>query len=123
MSEHRLFHRVRFVAKTDIEIYGKSCEATLVDISLKGALVTFPDRLYPEMGLPCQMTIHLDESDIKLTFSGEVIHSHENLTGIKFILIDLDSMIHLRRLLELNSTNPDQVRSELNALIGQEEHN
>jgi PilZ domain-containing protein len=122
MPEHRLFHRIRFVVKTDIEINGKSCEAVLVDISLKGALITFPDELHPETGLPCQLTIHLDDSDIKLTFSGEVIHTHENLTGIKFTLIDLDSMIHLRRLLELNSTNPDQVRSELNSLIGQEEH-
>jgi len=121
MSEHRVFKRVRFVVKTDIEINGESCEATLVDISLKGALVTFPHELHPETGLPCQVTIHLDESDIRLIFSGEIVHTHENLTGIKFTLIDIDSMIHLRRLLELNTANPDQVRSELNSLIGLEE--
>jgi hypothetical protein len=121
MPEHRLFHRIRFVLKTDVEINGKSREATLVDISLKGALITFPHELHPETGLPCQLTIHLDASDIKLIISGEVIHTHENVTGIKFTLIDLDSMIHLRRLLELNSAKPDQVRSELSSLIGLEE--
>jgi len=120
MPEHRLFHRIRFVVKTDLEIKGKSCEATLVDISLKGALVAFPRELHPETGLPCQLTIHLDGSDIKLIISGEVVHTHENVTGIKFTLIDLDSMIHLRRLLELNTASPDQVRSELNSLIGLE---
>lgn len=118
MPDHRLFHRIRFVVKTDIETNGKSCEATLVDISLKGALVTFPHELHPEKGLPCQLTIHLDESDIRLIFSGEIVHTHEKLTGIKFTLTDLDSMIHLRRLLELNTADPDQVRSELNSLIG-----
>ena len=121
MPEHRLFHRIRFVLKTDIEINGKSCEAALVDISLKGALLTFPHELHPETGLPCQLTMHLDESDIKLIISGEIIHTHENVTGIKFTLIDLDSMIHLRRLLELNTAKPEQVRSELSSLIGLEE--
>jgi PilZ domain-containing protein len=121
MSEHRLFHRISFAVKTDIEISGKSCEAALVDISLKGALVTFPHELHPERGLPCQLTIHLDGSDIKLIISGEVVHTQENVTGIKFTLIDLDSMIHLRRLLELNTANAAQVRSELSSLIGLEE--
>ena len=121
MSEHRLFHRIRFVAKTDIEISGKSWEAALVDISLKGALVTFPHGLHPETGLPCRLTIHLDESDIRLVISGEIIHTHDDLTGIKFTLIDLDSMIHLRRLLEINTAEPEQVRNELNLLIGLEE--
>jgi len=121
MSEHRLFHRIRLVEKAGIEISGTSCEATLVDISLKGALVTFPDELNPETGLPCRLTIHLDESDIKLIISGEIVYTHDNLTGIKFTLIDLDSMIHLRRLLELNTAKPEQVRSELNLLIGLEE--
>jgi PilZ domain-containing protein len=118
MSEHRLFHRIKFVVKTDVEINGTSCEAVLVDISLKGALVAFPQEIHPEMGLPCQLTIHLNNSDIKLPFAGEVIHTHENLTGIKFTRVDIDSMIHLRRLLELNTADPDQVRSELFSLIG-----
>jgi PilZ domain-containing protein len=121
MSEHRLFHRIRFVVKTDIEISGKSCEAALVDVSLKGALVTFSHELHPERGLPCQLTIHLDGSDIKLIISGEIVHTRQNVTGIKFTLIDLDSMMHLRRLLELNTAEPDKVRSELSSLIGPEE--
>ena len=121
MSEHRLFHRISLVEKTDIEVSGKNCEAMLVDISLKGALVTLPHELHSETGLPCKLTIHLDESDIKLIISGEIVHCHDNLTGIKFTLIDLDSMIHLRRLLELNTAKPEQVRSELSSLIGLEE--
>jgi len=121
MPEHRLFHRIRLVEKIDIELSGKSYEATLVDISLKGALVTFPDELNHETGLPCRLKIHLDGSDIILIISGEIIHTHDNLTGIKFTLIDLDSMIHLRRLLELNTAKPEQVRNELNSLIGLEE--
>jgi hypothetical protein len=122
MPEHRprQFQRIKFVVKTDVEINGTSYEATLVDISLKGALVNFPHELHPEKGLPCRLTIHLNESDMKLPFVGEVIHTHDNLTGIKFTKINIDSMIHLRRLLELNTANPDQVRSELNSFIGLE---
>jgi PilZ domain-containing protein len=121
MSEHRLFHRIRFVVKTDVEMDGKSGEAVLVDISLKGALLTFPQELHPEQGLSCRLKIHLEESDIILIISGNVVHVHENMAGIKFTLIDIDSMIHLRRLLELNTDDPDQVRSELHSLIGMAE--
>ena len=118
MSEHRHFHRISFVAKIDVEVNGTSCEASLVDISLKGALVAFPPGFHPELGLPCRLTIHLNNSDIQLPFAGEIVHIHDNQTGIKFTKVDIDSMIHLRRLLELNTADPNQVRSELHFLIG-----
>lgn len=118
MSEQRHYQRIKFVVKTDVEISGSSFAASLVDISLHGALVAFPPEFQPERGLPCKLTIHLNESDMKLPFAGEVVHTENRLTGIKFTLINIDSMIHLRRLLELNSADPDLVRSELNYLLG-----
>jgi hypothetical protein len=120
MSEKRLFQRIRFAVTTEVEIDGNRYETRLVDISLKGALLEFPHEEIVDKGLPCHLIIHLDMSDVTLSFTGVVAHSHDNLTGIKFITIDIDSMIHLRSLLELNSGDPDLVRSELNAFIGME---
>lgn len=121
MKDHRLFQRVKFVTTTDVEINGIIHNSSLVDVSLRGALVAFADHLSPGQGLPCIVTIYLDHSHISLPFRGVTVHSRDNLTGIRFEHIDIESMIHLRRLIELNTANADRVRSELNSFIGLEE--
>jgi len=118
MIEKRLFQRIRFGVTTEVEIDGNRYETRLVDISLKGALIEFSHDEILDRGLPCHLIVHLDMSDVTLSFTGVVAHSHDNLTGIKFITIDIDTMMHLRSLLELNSGDADLVRSELNAFGG-----
>lgn len=118
MPEQRHFHRIRFDVKAEIDLNGTVTETTLVDISLKGALVECPPGFTPELGSHCRLTIHLSNSDVIFSFDGEVVHLNDSLAGIKITLIDIDSMIHLRRLVTLNSENSEQVRSELNALFG-----
>lgn len=120
MVTERHFTRVKFATRTRVEIGGTWHEAQIVDISLKGALVSVPDDLPLAAGLPCNVEIHLDPADLVLPFGGEIVHYHERLAGIKFTHIAIDSMIHLRRLVELNSSDPDRVRTELNSLIGAE---
>jgi hypothetical protein len=120
MTEHRLFQRISFVAKAEVEISGARHEATLVDISLKGALVNFVTPFLPERGQQCSLTIHLNQSELELHCTGVTVHSHDQLTGIKFTMIDIDTMIHLRRLVELNSADPERVLSELSYFIGGE---
>lgn len=115
MNENRLFQRIGFEVETEVEISGTLYDATLVDISLKGTLVSFEDDYFPEIGTPCHLMVHLEMSDVTLYFTGVVIHTHEKLVGIKFITIDIGTMIHLRNLIELNSGDPDLVRHELNA--------
>jgi len=118
MTEKRLFQRIRFAVTTEVEINGIRHETKLVDISFKGALLEFPHEEILDTGLPCHLIVHLDMSDVTLSFTGVIAHCNDNLTGIKFITIDIDSMIHLRSLLELNSGDPELVRSELNAFSG-----
>ena len=116
MGEKRLFQRVNFAVTTEVEIDGVRYETRLVDISLKGALLEFSHPENLDRGQPCHLIIHLDLSDVTLFFTGAVAHTNDNLTGIKFITVDIESMMHLRNLLELNSGDPDLVRSELHAL-------
>lgn len=117
MTEHRHFHRIKFVVQADFELNGTSLPTSLVDISLKGALVALPAGTSAALGSPCRLTLHLSSADVQLPFTGEIIHINDGLAGIKFTRIDIDTMIHLRRLLELNSANPEQIRRELHELI------
>jgi len=118
MPEQRHFHRIRFDVKIKIECNGTMHPADLVDISLKGVLVDSTGGFTPEMGTHCHLTINLNNSDVVISFDGKVVHINDGLVGIKITLIDIESMIHLRRLVTLNSENSEQVRDELNALFG-----
>jgi hypothetical protein len=117
MPEQRHFHRVKFDVKTEIELHGVIREISLVDISLKGALVSLPLDNTTEVGSPCRLIIHLNDPDAILSFNGKIVHSNDGLVGIKITLIDIGSMMHLRRLIALNSENSEQINSELHALL------
>lgn len=118
MPEQRHFHRIKFDVKTEIEINGVISETKLVDISLKGALVGFPHGDTTSLGTSCRLIIHLNDPDVILSFTGKIVHFNDGLAGVKITLINIDSMIHLRRLVALNSDSSEQVSSELHALFG-----
>ena len=48
----------------------------------------------------------------------QLAHCHGRLAGLVCTSIDLDSITHLRRLVELNLGDPDLLDRELSALIG-----
>jgi hypothetical protein len=52
-----------------------------------------------------------------MQFIAEVMHVRGDLVGVKFVETDLDTMIHLRNLMEARTMDPDQVRNELNFLV------
>jgi hypothetical protein len=118
MHEQRHFHRIRFDVKAELEVSGTVTETSLVDISLKGALIECPPGFTPVLGTHCRLTIHLNGSDLFFSLDGDIVHVNDRLAGVRITLIDIDSMIHLRRLVTLNSEDSEQVRSELNALFG-----
>jgi len=118
MPEQRHFHRIRFDVKVGIEVSGQVHETSLVDISLKGVLVDSPCGFTPELDDHCHLNIQLNNSDVVISFDGTVVHINDGLVGIKITLIGIESMIHLRRLVTLNSENSQQVKDELNALFG-----
>jgi hypothetical protein len=116
MTEQRHYQRISFVTTNEVEIDAVRYDATLADISLKGALVVLPAAAQPEEGKPCRLRIELGSSETVLSFEGEIAHVHGELAGIRFTRYNLETITHLRRLLELNSSDPDRVLSELFAL-------
>jgi len=117
MSEKRLFGRVSFATDAHLELSGKRLEGQLLDISLKGALVCVQPPVEIASGTACHMVVDLSGSDISLDFNAEAVHFHNDCIGFKFTSSDPDSFAHLRRLLELNTGDPDQVERELHQLF------
>lgn len=117
MPERRKFSRVDFVTHVEVDFEDQKCTGKLLDISLKGALIEQAATAVLELGNRGVLTIYLPDTDIALTFSEEVAHVCGNRAGLKFLHEDIDSMTHLRRLLELNLGSDEAITRELPLLI------
>ncbi|MDZ5432560.1 PilZ domain-containing protein [Pseudomonas fluorescens] len=120
MSEHpadrRRFKRIAFDAKTELSQGEFIWPVKLIDLSLRGLLIERPE---PWLGDPRQdffVDIHLSEdTDIEM----DVHLTHEDHGQLGFVCrhISLESIERLRRLIELNLGDPQELERELGALI------
>lgn len=119
MTEKRRFTRIPFEATTHIVNAEKSWRSPLIDISLKGALLERPDGWQGELGEHFSIELDLDggESSISIQMEAEVAHIEDNHIGFNCLHIDLESITHLRRLIELNLGDESILDRELAALI------
>ncbi len=117
-GERRRFSRITFhrPADLDVRIARGTCE--VLDVSFKGALVEVPFRFAAHVGQRCTLVIRLDAGDAVIRMEGEVVHREGTQAGIRCLEIDLDSMAHLRRLVELNVGDEQVLHRELSALVG-----
>lgn len=113
MDEKRYFSRINFTARTQIEFSGNVYEGELLDLSLRGALLSFKDQVPMKMNDSCTLIIYLHSSDIKLLFEAVLTHIHKNNLGFKFVSEDVGTMTHLRNLLSLNVGDYDKITDEL----------
>lgn len=115
-EDRRRFKRISFDARTELTQGDKSWPVQLIDLSLKGLLIERPS---PWLGDPDQsfiVDIHLNV-DIDVQMEVRLTHDDHNHLGFVCEHIGLDSVTHLRRLIELNLADHDELERELAALI------
>jgi hypothetical protein len=117
-DERRRFSRIAFHRPAEIESLGETASCELLDVSLKGALVEVPATFVGPRGKPCVLTVRLDAGDALVRMEGEIIHREGATLGLRCTGIDLDSIAHLRRIVELNLGDEDLLHRELSALVG-----
>lgn len=118
MTEDRHSHRVNFDCLVEFTTSECSHVCELVDISLNGALIAACSGATPGAGTPCQLTINLDDANkVQIIMIGIVAHKIENRVGIHCESIDIDSMKHLRKLIEYNLGNVELVNRDFEALV------
>ncbi len=117
MVDKRHFSRIACSEKVIVKYSNNIVEAILMDISLKGALVLLPDNIFMHIGDNFLMTLSLQNSDVVLQFRTEVKHCRKNYIGAKFIYMDVDTFIHLKKLLEARTTNPESITDEFNSFL------
>lgn len=117
-SERRRFWRAAFNAPVKLVTDSEAVDATLDDISLKGALLEVPAGWQGKSGDRCRLHLRLGERrDQEIAMWCRIAHVAGRKLGLTCEDIDLDSITHLRRLVELNAGDPGLLERELSALL------
>jgi len=115
--DKRRFKRIAFSADAKIQFDEQSWETEILDMCLKGALVKKPS-LWRESKRPIGvLCIHLGDYEEQIIMSVHIAHQNANEIGLTWDAIDLDSITHLHRLLELNSADPALLNREFESLL------
>ncbi len=115
-SERRHFWRANFKSPVRVTTHAGQVYAQLVDISLKGALLETGPHWTPTKNENCQLKLELAPGTT-IRMWGTVVHIDGKYIGLRSDNIDLDSITHLRRLVELNAGDPAMLEREISALI------
>jgi hypothetical protein len=118
-AERRRFSRISFHRPAELELPSSRTIAAVLDVSLKGALVEVPAGVEVGPGERCGLVIRLDAGDAVIRMDGDIAHRDRRLVGVRCHDIDLDSIAHLRRLVELNLGDEDLLHRELGALVAE----
>lgn len=115
-ANRRQFTRIHFQADAHLHLPEGNCPVEVVDLSLKGALVRPEAPLFVAVGSAGRLDIALDGPDTVIAMEITVVHREGGLFGLACRSIDLDSITHLRRLVELNVGDEAILQRELTAL-------
>lgn len=114
-TERRHFSRVAFSADTRLSQGSQTWHTELVDLSLKGLLVKTPYPWDGDLTRPFAASITLENgSQIVMSLSWR--HTDDGNTGFVCEHIDIDSITHLRKLVELNLGDTALLERELASL-------
>lgn len=111
-TERRQFSRIEFDSPAHLRTGTATLDVRIVDISLKGVLVLLPEDNTVAEAEQCRLTIPLTE-EVHIEMTLEAAHRREQHVGFHCTHIDIESMGHLRRLVELNLGDAEMLRREL----------
>lgn len=114
-EEKRRFTRIPFDAEAVLSGAGQDWPCELIDLSLKGALIRAPGGWTGSAGEDYRLMLTLD-ADTRIHMDVSVAHQEDGHVGLSCRDIDLDSITHLRRLVELNLGDASLLERELMAL-------
>ena len=116
-SERRRFTRVPFEASVSVSNPSGKWMGKLMDISLNGVLISQPQNWISNSDSNYLLEIHPAEGVFQIRMEVTVSHQGDQTIGLQCNHIDIDSVSHLRRLVELNVGDETILNRELSALI------
>ena len=115
-ADRRRFKRIAFDARTELIQGEQTWPVRLIDLSLKGLLIEKPAPWQGDPQKEFSVDIHLSE-DAEIKMDVELAHDDHGQLGFVCKHISLESIERLRRLIEFNLGDPEELERELGALI------
>ncbi len=116
MENRRQFTRILFSIDAQLEVAEQSYQVNIHDISLNGALVSAPKDSPVLKGKLGTLSFSLAGSNEVVSMHIAIVHQEPEEIGLQCNAIDIDSVTHLRRLVELNLGDESQLHKELSQL-------
>lgn len=114
-KERRNFQRISFDADVTVEQEDRCFHSKIIDISLGGILIQSPKVPIDEQ-TPCTIAIPLSD-DIIIHLDAKPVYQSNSGLGFAIRPLELDDMVHLRRVLELNSDDIELIDRAFSALL------
>lgn len=116
-TDRRQFARIDFSTQGFLVYPEAEYAVEIIDLSLKGALIRYNAANTQLPDERCVLRVPLGEDDDCIYMEVIIAHQYSDSVGLRCIEIDLDSITHLRRLVELNLGDETLLNRELEALI------
>jgi hypothetical protein len=113
---YRRFLRTSFQAPARLNLAGYMVPVQVLDVSLKGALVETSQALYCPLGTRGRLRLLLAPTTF-IAMDVQVRRVQGSRLGLHCLYIDLDSITHLRQLLERNAQDPSLLGRDLALLV------
>ena len=113
--ERRRFHRIVHDSPAMLFYNEKTSSVHLIDLSLKGCLLSLPSDWQAQTGTSYKLSIQLSDS-VEIRMDLALVRNTAEHAGFQFTHIDLDSICQLKRLVELNLGDSSLLERDLNAL-------
>jgi hypothetical protein len=114
-KERRKRTRVKFSIEVKVTVDNLDVRVQSYNFSLKGMLCS-SNRLFHE-NQPCRVTLNLTqetkEEPIRAVIHGRVVRTGPEETAIDFSVMDTESFLHLKKIVELNAGEPERISREL----------
>lgn len=117
-DNRRQFTRIVFSGSASLSVGPASYPVEVIDLSLKGALVRPLATMPLQTGAAGVLLIHLDDAAAIIHMGVTVARQTTDTCGLACHEIDIDSITHLRRLVELNLGDESVLEREIAHLTG-----
>jgi hypothetical protein len=114
--ERRRFSRIIYQTPALIFQGARRVATKVQDLSLHGALLSVSDTSELDIRQPIHIEISLPDSDIIIQMTAHIVDQVDQTLRVCIECIDVDSITHLRRLVELNVGNDILLHRELEQL-------
>jgi len=113
--ERRKNVRTDFVMHGWIDLGDDVVDCTVHDLSLRGCMLRL--ATIPKHGVNPDVLVHLKlAEDVTIESTATVLATHGYECRLEFRVMDVDSLTHLRRLMELNTADEEEITKELHEL-------